>query len=82
MKGMLGLVGLLLTLVIVGFLVKKQLAASQQIAPALQVPITTGVQSSPAAPATVGEQSRQIQQQVKQAVEGALQQPRTVADEK
>ena len=76
MKGILGLLGLLLSLAIVGFLVKKQLTSTQQIVPALQVPVTAGTQMPASAPATVGEQSKQVQQQYKQAIEGALQQPR------
>jgi hypothetical protein len=81
MKGIFGLLGLLLSLAIVGFLVKKQLASTQQIVPALQVPIAGGPQSPASAPTTVREQSQQVQQQYKQAIEGALQQPRAVADE-
>ena len=82
MKGIFGLLGLLLSLVIVGFLVKKQLALTQQIVPTLQVPMARGPQSSASAPrTTVREQSQQVQQQYKQAIEGALQQPRTVPDE-
>jgi hypothetical protein len=83
MKGIFGLVGLLLSLAIVGLLVKKQLTSTQQVVPGLQVP-TTGRQDSPAsAPGTtVREQSQQVQQQYKQAIEGALQQRRTVPDEK
>jgi hypothetical protein len=83
MKGMLGLLGLLLSLVIVGLLVKKQLTSTQQAVPALQVPMAGGSQSSASAPSTtVGGQSQQVQQQFKQAIEGVLQQPRTMPDEK
>ena len=52
MRGMFGLVGILLTLALVGILVKKQL-----------VPVAGGV----------APQSAQIQQQVKQSLEAALQ---------
>lgn len=83
MKGIFGLLGLLLSLVIVGVLVKKQLTSTQQMVPALQVPMATDPQSSPSAPATtVREQPQQLQQQYQQALEGALQQPRTIPDEK
>ena len=82
MRGILGLVGLLLSLAIVGLLVKKQLTSTQQIIPALEVPVTAGVQRPASAPTTAGEQSQQVQQQYKQALEGALQQPRTVPEEK
>lgn len=83
MKGIVGLVGLLVSLAIVAVLVKKQLTSTQQIVPALQVPMATDPQSSASAPAaTVREQSQQLQQQYKQALEGALQQPHTIPDEK
>lgn len=83
MRGIFGLLGLLLCLAIVGVLVKKQLASTQQMLPVLQVPMATDPQSSASAPATtVREQPQQLQQQYRQALEGALQQPRTIPDEK
>lgn len=83
MKGILGLLGLLLSLAIVGVLVKKQLASTPQILPALQVPIAIDPQSSASTPATTArEQQQPLQQQYKQALEGALQQPRAIPDEK
>ena len=82
MKGIFGLVGLLLSLVIVGVLVTKQLTPNQQIVPVQQAPTAAGPQSAASAPATtVREQSQQVQQQYKQAIEEALQQPRSVPDE-
>jgi hypothetical protein len=84
MKGVFGLVGLLLALVIVGVVVKKQLSAIQQPVPTL-VPAagSPGAATAPGAPpATVREQSQQMQQQVKQAVEGAMQQARPMPDDK
>lgn len=75
MRGIFSLVGLLVVLAIVGLLVKKQM--STQIA----VPVAPGMPAVSAdAPPQV--QSRQAQQQVKQAVEGALQQARPMPDEK
>ncbi len=82
MKGLFGLVGLLVALAIVGVVVKKQLAATQQSVPALAVP---GVPAKPAgsdAAPTVREQSQQVQQQYKQAVEAAMQQPRPMPEDK
>ncbi len=79
MKGVFRLVGLLIALAIVGVVVKKQLAATQQSVPALAVPAPNG--SGAAAP-TVREQSQQVQQQYKQAVEGAMQQARPMPDDK
>jgi hypothetical protein len=75
MRGIFSLVGLLVVLAIVGLLVKKQL--STQIA----VPAAPGMPAVSAdAPPQV--RSQQAQQQVKQAVEGALQQARPMPDEK
>jgi len=62
MRALFGVVGLLVVLLIVGVLVKKQLAATKVIAPV----------SSDAPPATVREQSQQMQQQVQQDVQRAL----------
>ena len=75
MRGIFSLVGLLVVLAIVGLLVKKQM--STQVA----VPAAPGMPAVSAdAPPQV--QSRQAQQQVKQAVEGALQQARPMPEEK
>ena len=63
----LGLIGLLLALVIVGVLVKKQLGAMAG---------TPAVDSSAQAP-----QPQQIQQQFKQSLDAAMQQPRPVPDD-
>ncbi|MEJ8853517.1 hypothetical protein WKW79_02995 [Variovorax robiniae] len=68
----LGLVGLVLALVIVGLLVKKQM---NTLMPAAVPPVA-------GAPApNVREQSQQIQQQVRQQVEAAMQQPRPLPDD-
>ena len=80
MKGLFGLVGLLLALVIVGVVVKKQLDTTTQRVPVLAPAVPGGAASAPAA--TVREQSQQVQQQYKQAVEGLMQQPRPLQDEK
>jgi len=81
MKGLFGLVGLLVALAIVGLVVKKQLAATQQSVPVLAVPMPAGADGAASVP-TVREQSQQIQQQYKQAVEGAMQQPRPMPEDK
>jgi len=80
MKGLFGLVGLLLALAIVGMVVKKQLDATSQRVPAL-APAASGGATAPEG-ATVREQSQQVQQQYKQAVEGLMQQPRPLQDDK
>jgi hypothetical protein len=77
MKGLFGLVGLLLALAIVGVVVKKQLSSLQQPVPALAPSVPAGAAAGATPPpANVREQSQQMQQQFKQAVEGAMQQPR------
>jgi hypothetical protein len=80
MKGVFGLVGLLLALVVVGVVVKKQLDSTSQRVPALAPAVPGGVASAPAT--TVREQSQQVQKQYKQAVDGLMQQPRPMQDEK
>jgi hypothetical protein len=83
MRAAFGLVGLLVALAIVAVLAKKQLNSVS----AIQVPQPAGAATGTAIPpvdpnATVKEQSQQIQQQYKQAVEGALQQARPMPDDK
>lgn len=70
-----GLVGLLLALVIVGVLAKKQFASLA--APSL--PTVPGATAPPSG--TVRDQSQQIQQQYKQALDAAMQQPRKIPDD-
>ncbi len=73
MRGVFGLVGLVVTVAIVGLLVKKQLHTSGVVP---TVPAVAGVSTPPPAPgATVQQQSQQIQQQYKQSVENAMQPP-------
>jgi hypothetical protein len=74
-----GLVGLVVALAIVAVLAKKQLGSVS----AIQVPQPAGEVAPKVDPnASVKEQSQQIQQQYKQAVEGALQQARPMPDDK
>ena len=72
MRAGLGLVALLVALAIVALMTRKGLDTTRTAIPALQ----TTPSSSDAAPATVREQSHQIQQQYQQALEKALNQPR------
>jgi hypothetical protein len=74
MRGLFGIVGLLLTLAIVGVLAKKQLTTVTRVAP------PAGFASAPAG-ATVQQQSQLIQQQVKQSVENSLQQKHPMPDD-
>ncbi len=69
MRAIFGIISLLLVLVIVGSLVKKQL--SVQTAPLQNLPAPTNTPTAPNA--NVRDQSQQIQQQVKQAVEAQIQ---------
>ena len=79
MRGVFGMVGLVVALAIVGVLAKKQLASTQAVVPSLQVP---GAAPVSAPTGSVREQSQQVQQQYKQALEAAMQQARPMPDEK
>jgi uncharacterized membrane protein YraQ (UPF0718 family) len=72
MRGVFSLIGLLLVVVIVGMLVRKQFAPNA-------LPAASGTE--PAAPANPAQQSHQIQEQFKQDLEKALQQPRLPVDQ-
>ena len=74
MRGMFGLIGLVIVLALVGVLIKKQMAVTQAPEPALQ--------GTPApATGTVRDQSQQIQQQVKEQMDSLMQQARPMPDE-
>ena len=75
MRGLFGVVGLLLTLAIVGVLAKKNLSSVTVVAP------PAGMASAPAG-ATVKQQSQLIQQQVQQGVEATMQQARPIPEDK
>lgn len=79
MKAMFGLVGLLLTLAIVGVLVKKQMRGVP--GPINTVPAGVVVPSTTPG-ATPQQQSQQIQQQFKQSLDAAMQQTRPMPDDK
>lgn len=79
MRVLFGLVGLVVVLAILGLLAKKQLSATRAPVPALQT--APGADPASAPPVTVRDQSQQIQQQVKQQVEGLMQQARPMPDE-
>ena len=74
MRGMLGLVGIVLALALVGVLVKQQMGAAA-VVPAMPSAASVSVPATVPG-ATAQEQSLQLQQQVKQSVEGAMQAPR------
>ncbi|MFN4120074.1 hypothetical protein [Acidovorax sp.] len=80
MRGMFGLVGLVVALALVGVLVKKQMSATRAPVPSLQpAPAVAGAASAPAA--TVREQSQQVQQQVKEQMDSLMQQARPMPDD-
>ena len=85
MRGIFGILSLPVTLAIVGVLVKKQLTATSQTMPALVVPAAAGAGAGDTAvqpTGTVKQQSQQIQQQYKQAIDNAMQQARPEPEEK
>ena len=73
MRGM-SLLGLVIVALVIGLLIKKQTVASRDATAVMGVPAS-------APKGNVREQSQQIQQQYKQALEGALNQPRPEPDE-
>ncbi|WP_298436138.1 hypothetical protein [Ottowia sp.] len=77
MRGIWGLVGLVVTVAIVMLLVNKQLTSGTK-ATVEQLQKSTGVTA--AETATVRQQSQQIQQQYKQALDAAMQ-PRPMPDD-
>ena len=83
MRSIFGILSLLVTLAIVGVLVKKQMAATTQPMPALVVPAASAGGDAVVQPTgTVKQQSQQIQQQYKQAIDNAMQQTRPEPDDK
>lgn len=74
MRGIFSIVGLLVVLAIVGLLVKKQLGTQVAVPPAPGMPAVS-------ADAPPQMQSQQAQQQVKQAIDSAMQ-ARPMPDEK
>lgn len=76
MRSMIGIASLLVALAIVGLLVKKQLSATKAAVPAV-----TPATGQPALTGTVREQSLQVQQQVKQQMEGLMQQARPMPED-
>lgn len=83
MRGWFGLVSLVLALCLVGVLVRKQLASTSAPVPVLQAPAPVDAATpTPSPEGNAARQSQQIQQQYRQALEGALQPARPMPDEK
>ena len=72
MKAIFSIVGLLLVVVVIGMLAKKQLGAG--VAPAAPAAAVPGVATPTGSP-------QQQQEQFRQAIEGAMQQARPMPDE-
>lgn len=72
-----GLIGLLVALAIVAVVARKQLGATRSALP----PAVQEVAPGAGKPATVRDQSRQVQEQVKQQVESLMQQPRPMPED-
>ena len=78
MRAVFGILGLVVVLGMVGWLTKTQVASTRQAIPSLAAPGTEPVTPE----GDVRGQSQQIQQQVRQSVEAAMQQARPMPDEK
>ena len=82
MRAIFSLAGLLIVLAIVGILVKKQLGAMSVATVQGSSAAAAGVSLPAVTPgAGVQVQSQQIQQQIKQSVEAAMQRPRPMPEE-
>ena len=79
MRAVFGILSLVMVLLIVGSLVKKQMAATTAPIPALQLPSAASGASS--SPATQREQVQQLQQQIKQSLDAASQMQRDLPSE-
>ena len=83
MRAVFGMASVLIVLAIVAVVAKNQLVATRQAVPVLGVPAPQGSPTLAVNPdASVKAQSQQIQQQYKQAIDAAMQQARSVPDEK
>lgn len=80
MRGLFGLVGLLVTLAVVGVLVRRQMSAAGLADVMIQGQVGLPAVAS-SAPGNVVQQSQQAQQQVKQAMDAAMQ-ARQMPDDK
>jgi triacylglycerol esterase/lipase EstA (alpha/beta hydrolase family) len=84
MRAIFGVMSLLIVLVVVGMLAKKQLVAMSATQSHLQSPALAEQPAnlpSTSAGATQQVRSQQIQQQIKQSVEAAMQQARPMPDD-
>lgn len=85
MRAIFGVLSLLIVLVVVGVLAKKQLGALSAAPVHIQMPTSADSEVTlPAASpgATPQAQGQQLQQQIKQSVESTMQQARPMPDDK
>ena len=83
MRAIFGVLSLVVVLLVAVVLAKKQLTSTQQAVPILALPALTGPDGAPIKQGTTPqEQSQQIQQQYKQAIDNAMQQARPMPDDK
>jgi Na+-transporting methylmalonyl-CoA/oxaloacetate decarboxylase gamma subunit len=78
MRALFGILGLLLVVAVVGFVSKKQMSSISDI----KVPAAASSEIAIDPNQNVKQQSQQIQNQVKSAVEAAVNQSRPVTEEK
>ena len=83
MRAIFGVLSLVVVLLVVVVLAKKQLTATQQAVPVLTLPAAAGPDGARIKPdVTPQPQAQEVQQQYKQAIDNALQQPRVMPDDK
>ncbi len=80
MRGLFGLVGIVVALAIVGLVARKQMAVSGLVQSTTQVHADVPAYAA-SSPTNMVQQSQQLQQQVKKAVDAAMQE-RPVPDDK
>ncbi|MBV5297231.1 MAG: hypothetical protein JZU64_03600 [Rhodoferax sp.] len=73
MRGLLTFIGLLVALGVTAILMRKQMTSVQMPVPVLQAPTGTPATAVTPVPGNATQQSQQIQQQYKQALEAATQ---------
>lgn len=82
MRAVFSVLGLLIVLLVVGLLAKKQFSSLPLASPQNAAAASAGVVLPTTTPgASPQMQSQQIQQQIKQSVEAAMQQPRAMPEE-
>lgn len=82
MRVVFSMLGLLIALLVVGLLAKKQFSTVSLAPPKNAAAVSAGVTLPATTPgASPQMQSQQIQHQIKQSVEAAMQQPRVIPEE-